>query len=349
MAEDHRFRLRPDRASRRHGGRYRAGHRDPDRPGLRRRRQPGQRPLVAPGYRRRGRSGRRSAADHWPRCPADHAVCPPRQSAPRRPVSTPARHGRPEASTGGAGHGRSRTLVLHLLGGRPALRLGRRQPERSAAGKPDQQRSGRHAALTAAQPDARRRAEQRPGLRRCRPVRSRPAVLLDQARRPAADRCRRAHGPRPAAPLGRRQPPGRRLRRQGRRAGGAGSLWRTGRKPDDRHPRYSRLVPPGTVGHAGSGQERAGRVRRTAPQGAARGGDQGPHGRLRAVPRQGTSEEGAQGHGQAPAPALAVPAGAARLRLCRRCRCFRRAPAPGGEGGRQGTDQRRLAVRRLHR
>lgn len=148
-------------------------------------------------------------------------------------------------------------------------------------------------------------------------------------------------GTRRRPPLGGARPCGRRLRRQGRRDRGAGIPRRPGREPADLG-RRPRVVPPRPLRRAASGAEGARHLRRAASRRHRRLRCRWPRGRLRGPAGRRARAQG-QGRRPAEAGALALPAGAPRLRLRGRCR------HPGREGAARRQRRRPPAHRRGRR
>ncbi len=142
---------------------------------------------------------------------------------------------------------------------------------------------------------------------------------------------------------------GRRLRRQGRCAGGARRRRRAGAGAAGGAGRPG-LVPSGTLRHhPDRPAERARPFRRTASARARGARRRGPAGRLRGDPGQDPRAEGQGDARQAGARAVAVPAGRARLRLRGRPRGEGRRHRARRAVGRPQADRRRQRVRRLRR
>ena len=223
-----------------------------------------------------------------------------------------------------------------LSGARPAVR---RRARRPAPGQPDQQRPRRHAPGDPAQP-GRGRGAATPTGAWATPRSSRSApVPRRHARRPGPGRrrpARRAVGPRHWGPAA----AGRRLRRQGRRAGGARGLRRAGRQPAGHHRRAG-LVPPGPLRRAAPGPQGAGPLRRAAPQGRARLRPARPGRRLRGLPGAVPEPKAKAGQAAPQLETLALPPGRARLRLRGRRRGAGRKAAARRQGRRQGADRPR--------
>ncbi len=110
--------------------------------------------------------------------------------------------------------------------------------------------------------------------------------------------------------------------------------------------RRGRLVPPWPVGHAPPRPERAGPVRRVAPQNPRGDGGGGPDRGVRGIPRQGAGAA-VEGHRPAVPQTVALPAGRARFRLRGLCVGAGGGGAARRQGGGAQPDHRRGAVRPL--
>jgi phenylalanyl-tRNA synthetase beta chain len=150
-----------------------------------------------------------------------------------------------------------------------------------------------------------------------RSVRDRAVLQGRHARGSDRDRDRTAPRQYRREALGRSRPAYRRAARQSRRAG---CPQRRGcrRRKSPGHRGRARMVSSGPFGRAETGEQGVGAVRRDPSGHPRRDGRHGAGRRLRGVARCRAGAAGALKQGAAAAPTLALPAGRARFRFCRR-------------------------------